>query len=305
MTSRATRAGAARALLLLGLLALGACAGGAGGGCGLVPAATLAMAPGVPLPVVDVSIDGKPARMVLDTGAQGVFLMPEAAERLGLHQDPLLRSHASGIGGSVEELAVMLDRVQLGTAALEHVPAAVLQQSLRIAGPVEIDGLLGMSVLDRYDVEIDMNARRAVLYAGRACEAGPPQWQGMQRIEARSLNGSFVIPVRLDGRDLQALIDTGAQADVLFTDAGGIAFAQQHRMPGRVLRGVGPNLTDAFIARFDALEVGDEVLRGVPVVVTQQRPGTPDMILGQSFLARHRVWFSAQRRALFVAQNLP
>jgi predicted aspartyl protease len=290
---------------LVGLLALGACAGGGVGGCGLVPAAELAMAPEAPLPVVVVRIDGHDARMVLDTGAQGVFLMPGAADRLGLHQDPLLRGHASGIGGSVDELGVMLDRVQLGSAVLEHVPANVLQQSLRIAGPLEVDGLLGMSVLDRYDVEIDMKARRAVLYAGNACEAGPPRWQGMQRIEARSLNGSFVIPVALDGRDLNALIDTGAQADVLFTDAGGIAFAQQHRLPGRVLRGVGPNLTDAFIARFDSLRVGGEMLTGVPLVVTEQRPGTPDMILGQSFLARHRVWFSAQRRAFFVAPAAP
>lgn len=315
-----TRWGVARSMALLGarlgavlgMLALGACAAGgggpadgqvAGGGgtCSLKPVAELAMLPVAPVPLVRVGINGQEAIMVLDTGAQGVFVVPEAAERLGLHASPGLLGNALGIGGSEAARGAILNRLTLGSTELHQVKANLLAQTLPIRGVMGVDGLLGMSVLDHYDIDLDMKSRKATLYAGDACATSPPHWAGMQRLEARSLNGVFVIPVRLDGRELNAMIDSGAEADVLFTDARGIAMARNYRLPGQVLRGVGPHMTDAFVARFAQLDVGGETMRGVPVVVTQRRAGTPDMILGQSFLARHRVWFSAQRRALFVA----
>ncbi len=299
MTQRAYRRGAARSLLLLGLLALGACA--TGQTCTLHKVAELPMAAGISLPVVHVRIDGRDATMLLDTGAQGVFLTPSGARALGVQADPRFRGTATGIGGTVAAFGVRLDRVSLGPSVLQGVPAGVMTQNLPPAGGATIDGLFGVSVIDHYDLDLDMAAGRAAFYAGQACAASPPQWPGMQRIPARSLNGVFVISVKLDGRPFQAMIDSGSQENVLFTDARGIAVARRHRLPGRVLRGVGPLLTHAFVARFATLEVGRETLHGVDMVVTARRPGTPDLVLGQPFLSRHRVWFSAQRGMLFIA----
>ncbi len=296
---RATRRGAARTLALLGLLALGACA--AGSSCTLQKEADLPLTAGSPLPVVQVGINGRDATMVLDTGAQDVFLTPGGARRLGLRLNPRVRGRAAGIGGSVEAMGTTLGRLSLGSSELRGVPAAVVNQNLPAAGAVSVDGLLGMSVLDRYDVELDMAAHRAALYAGTACAASPPRWAGMQRIAARSLNGVFVIPVKLDGRRFEAMIDSGSQTNVLFTDARGIAFALRHGLQGGRLHGVGPNFAHAFNVSFARLEVGRETLHEVPFVVTARRPGAPDIVLGQPFLAQHLVWLSAQRQAVFVA----
>ncbi len=299
MKQGACRRGAGRSLWLLGLLALGACA--AEPMCTLHKVAELPMAARAPLPVVHVRIDGRDATMLLDTGAQGLFLTPRGARDLGVQADPRLRGTATGIGGTVAALGVRLDRVSLGTSVLRGVPAGVLNQDLPSTGGVAVDGLFGVSVIDHYDLDLDMAARRASLYAGRACAASPPKWPGMQRLPARSLNGVFVIPVRLDGRPLEAMIDSGSQENVLFTDARGLAFARRHRLPGRVLRGVGPGLAHAFVARFATLDVGHETLHGVDMVATARRPGTPDLVLGQPFLTRYRVWFSAQRGVLIIA----
>jgi clan AA aspartic protease (TIGR02281 family) len=290
---------AMRTLLLLGLLALGACA--SGGTCTLKPAADLSMMPGMKLPVVPVRVNGQDALFLLDTGAQGVVLTQRAANRLGLREDPRRSVAASGIGGSTRQLNVTLDELSIGSLVLHAVPAGVLQQDLPSAGSVPVDGLLGMSVLGHYDFELDMAAGKAVLYAGTACADSPPQWTGMQRIPASALNGVFVIPVTLEGRPFKAMLDSGSQTDVLLTDAQGFAYARSHRLPGRALRGVGPELAHAFMAEFDRLDVGGETLRAVPMVVTERRPGLPDVILGQPFLSRHRVWFSAQRDSVFIA----
>ncbi len=299
MTIRATRRGAARTLVALGLLTLGACA--TGGSCTLRKVAQLPLAADSPVAVAQVRIDGRAAMMVLDTGAQEVFLTPSGARRLGLREDPGLRGQAAGIGGTVTALGTTLGTLSLGAGELRDIRAAVVNQELPQAGAVRVDGLLGMSALNHYDIDLNMAARHATLYAGPVCADGPPRWPGMQRIEARSLNGVFVIPVKLDSHPYQAMVDSGSQSNVLFTDARGIAFALRHRLPGGLLHGVGPNSTHAFEARFARLEVGHETLQDVPFVVTERRPGAPDIVLGQPFLARHRVWFSAQRRALFVA----
>lgn len=295
----AARAGAVRAVLLALLLALGGCA--ASETCSLHAVATLPMLPDAPLPVVQVDVNGRQAAMVLDTGAAGVLFTPSGAAALGLHGDPGRTTTTTGIGGTVPATYVTLQQVSFGPSVLRNVPAAVLGEDLPRVGSAAIDGMLGMPVIDHYDLDLDMRARQATLYAGQACSRSPPDWPGMQAVPARSLDGRFVIPVKLDGRSFMALIDTGSQGNVLFTDARGIAAARAHALPGHLLHGVGPNLAHAFLARFDRLDVGRETLRGVTMVVTERRAGTPDVILGQPFLARHHVWFSAQRGTLFLA----
>ncbi|MDE2334655.1 MAG: aspartyl protease family protein [Rhodospirillales bacterium] len=299
MTIRTTRRGSARTLAILGLLAVSACANGAS--CAQRKVAKLALTGDAPVPVVEVRIDGRGARMVLDTGAQEVFLTPSGARRLGLREEPGLQARAAGIGGSVGVMGTTLDRLSLGSSDLHAIRAAVVDQELPRAGTMRLDGLLGMAALNHYDIDLNMAAHTATLYAGPACDGGLPRWPGMQRIAARSLNGVFVIPVKLDAHSYTAMIDSGSQSNVLFTDARGIAFALHNRLPGGLLHGVGPDATHGFEARFARLEVGSETLRDVPFVVTARRAGAPDIVLGQPFLARHRVWFSAQRRALFVA----
>lgn len=299
MTRGAARTGGVGALLLAALLALGGCA--ATETCTLHPVATLPMMPGVPLPLVAVQVNGRDATMVLDTGAAGVLFTPSGAAVLGLRADPKRTATATGVGGSVTAMGVTLERISFGPSVIRNVPAEVLGQNLPRVGDVAIDGALGMPVIDHYDLDLDMRARQATLYAGEACRKSPPDWPGMQRIRARSLEGLFVIPVRVDGHAFTALVDSGSQENVLFTDARGIAFARAHQLPGHALHGVGPRLAHAFMARFDRLEVGDETMRGVAMVVTERHTGTPDVILGQPFLARHHVWFSAQRGTLFIA----
>jgi aspartyl protease family protein len=96
----------------------------------------------------DAQVNGTTIRFMVDTGASVVVLRAEDAQRAGI-QLPAERSMAMGVGGPIEVIPVMLDRVAVGgieargvqAAVAEELPVSLLGQSyLQRVGTVEIRG---------------------------------------------------------------------------------------------------------------------------------------------------------------------
>lgn len=96
----------------------------------------------------DAQVNGTNIRFMVDTGASVVVLRAEDAQRAGI-QLPAERSMAMGVGGPIEVIPVMLDRVAVGgiearsvqAAVAEELPVSLLGQSyLQRVGTVEIRG---------------------------------------------------------------------------------------------------------------------------------------------------------------------
>jgi len=124
------------------------------------------------------------APFILDTGASDVALPRWVADELGLDLDgPEVRTRRySTANGVVEQKAVVLDSVQLGTARAENVHGAV-------SDTMEV-GLLGLSFFNHFNYNIDPGRglvtlvendleERGVIRGGR----GPAEW----RTEFRAL----------------------------------------------------------------------------------------------------------------------
>lgn len=94
--------------------------------------------------MVDASVDGRPVRFVVDTGATRVALSAETARRIGLAVD---RSAFTALtrtaNGTVAAAPVLLKEVRVGGVRIADVDALVLP-----AGALDVD-LLGMSFLSR------------------------------------------------------------------------------------------------------------------------------------------------------------
>jgi aspartyl protease family protein len=88
----------------------------------------------------DAQVNGATIRFMIDTGASVVVLTPEDAQRAGI-QLPSERSYAMGVGGPVEIVPVMLDRIAIGGIEARNVQGAVTEEL-----PVS---LLGQSYLQR------------------------------------------------------------------------------------------------------------------------------------------------------------
>jgi aspartyl protease family protein len=96
----------------------------------------------------DAQVNGMPVHFLVDTGASGIALAREDAERAGLPLDPAEGGViGSGASGEVRGHYVRLDRVALGPKEVEGIQAVVLE-----GGALS---LLGQSFLSQFaSVEI-------------------------------------------------------------------------------------------------------------------------------------------------------
>lgn len=103
--------------------------------------------------VVRATINGRAeGEFVLDTGASLVTISQQFAARLRLSAHPPSRTQlVMADGRRIEGVMTLLGSVQIGKAKAENIPAVILPQVLGSG----IDGLLGMSFLERFAVHLD------------------------------------------------------------------------------------------------------------------------------------------------------
>jgi aspartyl protease family protein len=101
----------------------------------------------------------------------------------------------------------------------------------------------------------------------------------------RRYGGEFVVPVRVNGRAMEMVFDTGASSVVLSAEdaaAAGLSFGAEDFDVGVTTAN---GATTAAPARLESVEVGNIVVRGVRALVA--RPGAMrQSLLGMSFLER-------------------
>ncbi|MBO0712445.1 MAG: retropepsin-like domain-containing protein, partial [Acetobacteraceae bacterium] len=169
----------------------------------------------------------------------------------------------------------------------------------RIDPPVA--GLLGADVLAGFDVEIDGPGKRLALHEpGAGCV---PPWPS-ESVPLRRTGDRLSVTARLDGRPVEALIDTGSLSVVLDIEAAlgfGVGRAALARDPGGISGGVDMREATYHWHRFASLAVGPVVTRNPVMTVTGIGEQAP-MLLGASWFAPRRVWLSFATRRMFIAR---
>jgi aspartyl protease family protein len=92
------------------------------------------------------SVNDKPMRFLVDTGATTVALPAADAKRLGIDYRSGARAVAQTANGPVNVYRVTLDRIKVGAVDMRSVDAVVMEQGLPTP-------LLGMSFLNRVDMK--------------------------------------------------------------------------------------------------------------------------------------------------------
>lgn len=256
------------------------------------------------LPLVPATINGRPARLILDTGAELSIISGPAAKRLGVTSKYDFARSMHGIGEAVQTGDARLDSMLLGGAKLDYPRLLVGPIALSLAG-VAPDGLLGASLLSEFDLDLDLPNRRLELYARMDCPTFTPPWSGrFSTIETtRSLSSHPFFPIQLNGRTLTASLDTGAQRTVLTAAAAkGAGIGAGTRVPGldgRAIGAMGESLpTETHSLR---LRIGNNAGAMAVMVTPLSLPDEIDALIGADFLQTHRVWLSYGSRRLFVA----
>jgi predicted aspartyl protease len=307
-----------RALILPALLAalLAACAPqpvpGSAEACSIEQVASVPLLPPDPprtaLWAMEVRLDGKPARMMLDTGASGLAISVEAAARLGLRLRGDMQASATGAGGTIYPRVFEAGTVGIG-GQTRTIPTLLIETTREQTAGGGYDGILGMEAFDRHDVEIDFPARTLALYRARFCPKGRPPWQGNLLALPRAGTASQrsgnrpVIQVRLDGRPVPALVDTGA-SDTVVNRSFAVTAGAPAQPPDGASRGTMVTLSNpalpAWLHRFGVLEIGAARI-AEPQLVVADIGMSADMILGLNHIGQMRIWISNGSDMVYLA----
>ena len=256
------------------------------------------------LPMVTADINGQPARLILDTGAESSIVGVAAAKRLGITSKYDFARSLQGIHQSMQTGDARLDSMSLGGVTLSY-PRVLVGPVALMMGGVEADGLLGASLLADFDLDLDLPNRRLDLYERTECAGLRPPWSG--RVTAlettRSLSAHPFFPVVINGRTLSASLDSGAQRTVIAAAAAQRAgIGPGTRVPGSDIRarGAAGEVLPAELHVLRDMRVGDVAVRTPVMVTALSLPNDIDALLGADFLQTHQVWLSYGSRRLFI-----
>jgi predicted aspartyl protease len=257
--------------------------------------------------VVPAGINGKWVRLVVDSGAERTTISSATADRLGLRHDPRYKVQSVGIGGATTSTDATIDRLVLGGTHFPITRLAVGTFNLQSQRGLNADGLLGADILLTFDMDINVPDGTLTLYRSRLCPSVQPPWQGpaIEIVGVRARKDRLLLPFQLDGVDGMALLDTGAQGNVL-----GVAMARRMGLNEHALaidppvRNTGTGgVVISHLHRFNLLRIGPVVEEAPELVVLSSDFGVGDALLGEEFLQGRRVWLSFRNRTVFVSRR--
>ncbi len=303
-----------RFLPLAALAALAACAASPPAppprpDCGLAGRTELSLLAAAPFPLMRVEVGEATLRLVVDTGDAETVLSEAAARRAHLAPDYRHSLRATGVGGTAvyptaRAGSLLAGPLQLGPATVTLLPRV----------PVG-DGNLGMNVLGADDLDLDLPAGRIALWHGTLCPGALPPWPQkasevpavpvvVPGVAAGARPHQMLLRIRLDGHDALALLDTGSDQSLVrwsFAVRAGVSETALAGAEKVRLSGLSPEESTGRMWRFRSLAVGGGDMRD-PTLLVAHLPGAPfDVLLGNDFLATHRVWLSYRSQRAFVA----
>jgi predicted aspartyl protease len=178
---------------------------------------------------VPVTVQGQgPFRFMVDTGSQATVVSSSLAARVGLTE----RSAGTVVGMASRADVQLTEIPQLGLGSREfYIRSAPILEAENIGGA---DGILGLDSLQDQRVLIDFDKQR--IFVADAKQLGGDRGFEIVVKARRKLGQLIITGARLNGIDVDVIVDTGSQSSV-----GNMALFE--RMSGT--RGLGDNtLTD-------------------------------------------------------------
>jgi predicted aspartyl protease/tetratricopeptide (TPR) repeat protein len=254
------------------------------------------------LPTIEGSINGKKVGVLLDTGAFASSITKDAAERFDL----ITRNTgdwATGFGGESRVLAARVQELRVGDASVRNIQVRVIGER-----PMRgVDFILGDDFFRTLDMELDYAKSMVRLFQPQDCgNAVLAYWDAnAQQVPMRNEN-KVVIPVELNGREADALIDTGASHSVVsseLAEKAGLTPQSPGVTSGSCSTGIGAGVVHSWVGRFSSLAISGEKIRDPMLIFSDYAIDmgrrAPDLILGTDFLRAHHVYLARSQKKMY------
>jgi len=270
--------------------------------------------------IIDGAINDHKIGIQLDTGAGRSFILRSAADRLGLTRQQVRGARMFGVGGETNVESAYVDSFKIGeTERKGWRPLVVGERDLG----TDVAFLLGEDFFHQIDVEFDLANGAIRLFQAKDCDGvSLAYWTnigvgevGLEPIS--DANPQILLSVQINGKSVQALLDSGAAMSVLDKrDAARLGVTPDTPGAYRVGTGggLGSNLVEYWSGRFQTFAIGNETIRDANIVFAdlwhgprltdRAFPGSsvtfnPSMLLGADFLRAHRVLVAHSQRKLY------
>ena len=184
--------------------------------------------------LVDVMVNGKPAKFVVDSGAGLTVLNPDAAERLGIKDGIPIKANGAG-SKAVDAKLVRFKTLSMGGVEVTNDQAVVLE----LPEILQCDGLIGYSFLRHFATTFDYSKQTLVFGPSGKHEVLADERELEMKLDANIP----LFPGSLDGIKGWYNIDTGANQALTvhrpFIDANKLESKYPKRRKAIVGKGVG------------------------------------------------------------------
>ncbi|NWH09615.1 MAG: aspartyl protease family protein [Alphaproteobacteria bacterium] len=266
--------------------------------------------------LIDIGVEGKAASVVIDTGATLGMISRGFADHAGLELKPV--ATRTGYAGSFQDWAgnyikhlVDVEHLQIAGSDIPGTWSFMATTDFSDApwDDGEPVGVIGVDILRHFDAEIDIKAGKFRLFKRHFCEQNPLYWANewlelpfRWRSIGNNLKGGMLANVVLDGKKIEATLDTGASITVLDWKLAKELYGLTPDSPGvqplgqlMSLRDEGRH--DLHGYRFKTLEFGGVTLNNVVMGLADM--GKSEMLLGMPQLKHFRMYIAFERHTIY------
>ena len=304
--------------VLGGALGLIATTRPAAAACQIQQFAELQVDPGTGAPQIKAQINGQPAMLMANTGTNVTFLSRTAAVKLGLKPKSLLHVDAYSSKGELPIQDVTVADFQIGNLHMKDYGIFVIDD--KFLGD-KIAGEIGGSIIFTNDVEFDLPDHVIRLVKPIGCKGDQVVFWN-KAYSMVPLTGfddevkQFYTTVFIDGRRIEALVDTGSEASVLNYRAAVSLGLKPVPKPAEMHKAADTGTSPNFIGKIDSFALGDEVIRNTMIQIKEDsHPIAPNetgtrlgaetyasnMVLGADFFRAHRVLIAKSQNMLYFS----
>jgi predicted aspartyl protease len=272
---------------------------------------------------IPVSINGTEKLFLFDTGAFVSSMARSTADELKLpvHQGNIILYTTRG-EQSRDQTAVR--DFTFGKRKASDTEFPVLSRTDAAAG------LFGLDFVGRYDMDLDFGTDMLRVFSQDHCEGGVLYWQApaVGIVPMRMLNGHITVKVSLDGREIDAIIDTGATDTAMSADTAKFIYRLELGAAGTEVTGdfAGDPNEKVYQHRFDNLAFGDIQVKNAQVAIIpdlmnkrgerQQQAGNraklygdeiklPELIVGMNVLRKLHIYVAFGENRMYVSPATP
>lgn len=254
--------------------------------------------------LVPVTVDGhEEGLFAVDTGATSNVVTPDFADRLGPELNRGERMQYHGAHKSADMRMVDIESIQVGEESADAGHSVIMDLS-HINGPdMQIDGIVGNSFLDRYDLVIDFpDSKIELLETGSLANAA----EGFATATdiAKGMGALIYLDVVVGGQPMTAVLDTGSGRSAI-NSAGvralGLEVPEMPDNPAKHLHHA-PAIPDLTVKLGDATLTSEAPIHimDLNVFETIGLSDKPTILLGTNFLRDRRLGIDYQARRIYL-----